>query len=163
MTSTAAVRARCSNAGATAASVVTTPSIVAIMGSIMPEPFAIPPMRYAPVAAVTSTAASFGNGSVVMMARAAEGPPSRSSAAAAEAMPLVTTSQSSSTPMTPVDATSTCSTGHPATLAVSAAIARASAIPESPVHAFAHPLLTTIARAVPPDRTRCSRETTTGP
>ena len=35
-------------------------------------------------------------------------------------------------------------------------------MPCSPVHAFAHPLFTMMARAVPPDRTRCSRETRTG-
>ena len=35
-------------------------------------------------------------------------------------------------------------------------------MPASPVHAFAQPLLTTIALARPPDFDRCSRETTTG-
>jgi hypothetical protein len=30
------------------------------------------------------------------------------------------------------------------------------------VHAFAHPLFTTIARATPPERARCSRESRTG-
>ena len=66
------------------------------------------------------------------------------------------------TPITPVDATSTCSTGQPTSRAVSAAISRATRSPSSPVQALAQPLLTTIARAVPPERARCSRETTTG-
>src|SRR5205085_9490139 len=42
--------------------------------------------------------------------------------------------------------------------AVAAVISRAAARPSSPVHALAQPLLTTIARATPPERDRCSRE-----
>ena len=57
---------------------------------------------------------------------------------------------SSATPMTPVDATSTCSAAQPTTLAVSAAISCATRRPLSPVHALAQPLFTTIARAMPP-------------
>ncbi len=64
--------------------------------------------------------------------------------------------------MTPVDATSTCSTGQPTSRAVCSAMARASRRPVSPVHEFAQPLLTTIARAVPPERFRCSCDTMTG-
>ena len=56
--------------------------------------------------------------------------------------------------MTPVEATSTCSTGQPTRRAVSVAISRASRRPASPVQALAQPLLTTIARAVPPERAR---------
>ena len=48
VSSTAAVNARCSSAGSTCASVVTNPSIVAIIGSIMPEPLAMPPTRNVP-------------------------------------------------------------------------------------------------------------------
>ena len=54
------------------------------------------------------------------------------------------------TPMTPVDATSTCSAGQPTSAAVAAAISAASCSPSSPVQALAQPLLTTIARAMPP-------------
>jgi hypothetical protein len=64
--------------------------------------------------------------------------------------------------MTPVEATSTCSTGQPTTRAVSSAISRATFIPSLPVQAFAHPLLMTIARVEPCERARCSRDTTTG-
>ena len=72
VSSTAAASARCSSAGATAASVVTNPSIVAIIGSIMPEPLAMPPTRKVPLSRLRSrTRVSFGNGSVVMMPRAA--------------------------------------------------------------------------------------------
>ena len=60
VSSVTAASARCSSAGATCASVVTTASMVAIIGSIMPEPLAMPPTRNRPPAVVTSTAASFG-------------------------------------------------------------------------------------------------------
>ena len=42
--STTSRSARASSGGATAASVVTNPSMVAIIGSIMPDPLAMPPM-----------------------------------------------------------------------------------------------------------------------
>ena len=35
-------------------------------------------------------------------------------------------------------------------------------MPSSPVQAFAQPLLTMMARATPPERVMCSRETSTG-
>ena len=71
---TAARSARCSSGSGTAASVVTKPSMVAIIGSIIPEPLAIPPMTASRPSIATRAAASFGNGSVVMIARAAAGP-----------------------------------------------------------------------------------------
>ena len=64
--------------------------------------------------------------------------------------------------MTPVDATSTSSASQPSARAVSAHISRATCIPAGPVQAFAQPLLTTTARAVPPVASRCSREMRTG-
>src|SRR5258707_428222 len=66
------------------------------------------------------------------------------------------------TPISPVDATSTGSDEHRTSRAVSSAIRLAASNPDSPVQAFAQPLLAMMARAVPPDLTRCSRETTTG-
>ena len=55
--------------------------------------------------------------------------------------------------MTPVDATSTCSTGQPTSArGLRRHVARDLAGPSSPVQAFAQPLLTTIARAMPPER-----------
>ena len=96
-----------------------------MFGSIMPEPLAMPPMVNAPRGVCTVTACSFGNGSVVMMARAASLPPSRVIAAAAARMPVTTRSIFSVTPMTPVVATSTCSGGQPTAPAVSSAIRRA--------------------------------------
>ena len=109
-------------------------------------------------------AASFGNGSVVMIARAASAPwpASAPSAPNAAGSPRRIFSIGSATPMTPVDATSTCSAGQPTRRAVSSAMSRATCSPSSPVHALAQPLLTMIARAAPPERARCSRDTTTG-
>ena len=59
------------SAGSTFASQVRKPNIVAISGSIMPDPFAMPPTWNVPAGVSTLTAYSFGHGSVVMIARAA--------------------------------------------------------------------------------------------
>ena len=75
VSSTACRSARSSSGCGTAASVVTNPSIVAIIGSIIPEPLAMPPIVMSrPPSSATCAAASFGNGSVVMIARAASDP-----------------------------------------------------------------------------------------
>ena len=154
VSSTAAFSARCSSAGSTFASVVTNPSIVAMFGSIIPEPLAMPPTRKRAAPALEiSTAASFGNGSVVMIARAASPPPVAASAAAAAVMPRSTFAMSSLTPMTPVDATSTA--GRLAAERRGGQLrscASACVIPSGPVHALAQPLLTTIARDAPAGR-----------
>ena len=55
---------------------------------------------------------SLGKGSVVMIARAAAEPWSAPSDRAATGSPAWTLSIGNATPMTPVDATSTCSTGR---------------------------------------------------
>ena len=157
---TASRRARSSSFGATAASVVKKASIVARLGAIMPAPLAIPPTRQVVPPTVKSTLVCFGFVSVVMMARAASGPPSRDSRGAASAMPARSFGIGSRTPITPVEATTTCSTGQPTACAVSAAISLASARPASPVAALAQPAFATIARVRPP--ARCSRETRTG-
>ena len=64
--------------------------------------------------------------------------------------------------MTPVEDTSTCSTGQPTRSAAVTAMSRASVSPRAPVQALAQPLLTTTAAVVPSDRRRCSRVTVTG-
>ena len=69
------------------------PSIVAILGSIMPEPLAMPPTVTGPFGVSITAAHDFGNGSVVMMARVAFVPPSTDSAAAAAATPAFTLSR----------------------------------------------------------------------
>ena len=63
-----------------------------MLGSIMPEPFAVPPTVKVPRAVCTVTACSFGNGSVVMMARAVSLPRPRASADTAARMPADTVS-----------------------------------------------------------------------
>ena len=143
---------------------VTNPSIVASIGSIIPEPFAIPPILTSRPPIAICAADSFGNGSVVMMARAASAPwaASAPSAPKAAGSPRRSFWIGSATPMTPVEATSTCSAGQSTRRAVSNAMSRATWSPSSPVHAFAQPLLTMTARAAPPERARCSRDTTTG-
>ena len=162
VSSAASASARCSRSGPTSASVVRNPSMVAMFGSIMPAPLAIPPTWKTPSGVVARTAASFAHRSVVMMASAAAPCPSRLSAPTACVMPWRSFSPFSWTPITPVEETRTCSAEHPMARAVSVAIVRATASPWSPVQAFAHPLLTTMDDAAPCDTRRCSRVTTTG-
>ena len=131
-------------------------------GSIMPEPLAMPPTRNEPTSVRTSTAYSFGNGSVVMMPRAAAAPPDSLSAAAACGMPVRSLSIFRLTPITPVDSTSTCDTSQPTAAAVNVAISWASARPCGPVHALAQPLLVMMARARPPVAARCFSQTSNG-
>src|SRR5258705_6308732 len=77
-------------------------------------------------------------------------------------MPATTRSIGSATPITPVEATSTCSGSQPSALATSSVIRRALASPSSPVQAFAQPLFTTMAQRVPGVTSRCRFETSTG-
>src|SRR4051812_31248461 len=156
------ISARCSTAGVTCASVVTTASIVAINGSIIPEPLAMPPTRKRPDAVVTSTDVSFGNGSVVMIARAAADPPSAESAPAAASIPATTRSGSRRTPITPVEATRISAGSQWSRVASDEAIVCAVVSPSAPVQAFAQPLLMTTARARPAETCRFDRETSTG-
>ena len=113
----------------------------------------LPPMS-------TRAAASFGNGSVVMIARAACGPLIRAERGDRRRQPapdLVDRQRDAD------DA----GRRHQHLLGrapderggFGRHLARDLACPSSPVQAFAQPLLTMIARAVPPDRARCSRET----
>ena len=119
-------------------------------GSIMPEPLAMPPTRNDPNSVATSTAYSFGNGSVVMIARAAAAPPSVASAetafgiAGADLVHLE------------VDADHAGRRDEHVILAAAdrrrpsaCAISCASTMPCGPVQALAQPLLVTIACARP--------------
>ena len=135
---------------------MTTASIVARHGWIIPAPFAIPPT----VKPSRSTTAVFGPASVVRIASAAVGPPPGESAAAAASTPASSFSMGSRGPMTPVESTTTCSGASPSAAAAWAAVASASSSPASPVAALATPALTTTACGSASDR--CRRETTTG-
>src|SRR5579875_11008 len=70
--------------------------------------------------------------------------------------PAVMQWRGSGTPMTPVDATSTCVGRTPSRSAARAAVSRASCRPRSPVQAFAQPEFATIARMASPSFSRCS-------
>ena len=145
-------------AASTRASVVTNARSVAMCGWIIPAPFATPPRRTGPRARPTSRCASLGFVSVVMIARAIASPASVESFIPATALAIRSTGNG--TPMTPVLATATSYGDARTSAAAALAIATASSSPCSPVHAFAFPLLTTIARNVPP--ARCRRVTTHG-
>ena len=131
------------------ASVVTTAIIVPRSGRIMPAPFAIPPTRMFPIEVAISRSACFGAASVVVIATAASAPPPSCRPAKARSMPCSTISIGSCTPITPVEATSTCSVSQPSPAATSTVMRSASRRPGSPVAALALPLEITIARVVP--------------
>ena len=147
-----------SSAEGTGASVVTNASMVARWrsGAIMPTPFAHPPTRYGP----RSARACLGFVSVVMMASAKLSPPSGESEPARPGSAASSWSMWSGSPMTPVEQASIASGSRPSSSAAAAVERSASLSPDSPVPAFAWPLLTSTARA-PPRATRC-RDRRTG-
>ena len=145
VSSTASASAACSTAGATVASVVMKQSIVAMLGWIIPDPFAIaanftalPPMSI-------SRNATFVRRSVVRIASAA-GIASSPSAATSAGTAAAIRSTGSGVPIAPVDAVSTASASMPRASATALATARSSAAPRGPTIAFALPLLATMAR-----------------
>ena len=89
------------------ASVVMTPSIVAMLGAIMPLPFAMPPTVTVRPSSSNETATSLAKVSVVMMAAAASDAPDGASAATAPGIAETMSSTGSGTPMTPVEETMT--------------------------------------------------------
>ena len=90
------------------ASVVTKQNIVARWGSIIPTPLAMPPSVTGRPLISTRRAASLGRVSVVMIASAAARPPCGESAFTSLGSAGRIRSMGSGTPMTPVDAMSTC-------------------------------------------------------
>jgi hypothetical protein len=142
--------------GPSGKSVVTTASIVASAGWIIPAPLAIPPTTNPAPCAMDV----FGPASVVRIASDAAGPPPGESVAAASSTPLTIFSIGSRGPMTPVERTTTSSVASPSSPAVCTAVATASSSPARPVAAFATPALTTTACGSAASRWR--RETTTG-
>ena len=139
-------------AGEIDASVVMKPSMVAMLGSIIPEPLHMPPTVTVFPPIVTRTAACLGFVSVVITAFSAARPASGVAASedAAALMPAKRRSIGSRCPMTPVEATSTSLGSMPRALAVSRALLSASLKPASPVQAFAQPLLARMAWMRPP-------------
>src|SRR5262245_7153451 len=134
--------------------------MVAMRGSIMPEPFAMPTAAQRLPATRKLAPRAFGRVSVVMIARAARGRPCGESAAAASRMPASIFASGSGIPITPVEAQSTSRSASPSARAASAHMRSAARSPAAPIATFETPLFATIARARPPRSLR--RETTTG-
>ena len=98
-----------SRAGEMAASVVTKQSMVAILGWIIPEPLAMPPIVQVLPPSGNRTATSLRLVSVVMIASAASALPVSEREAASAGMAEVMGASGSGWPITPVDATITSS------------------------------------------------------
>jgi hypothetical protein len=141
-----------------AASVTMNDRSVAMLGWIIPAPFATPNARIVPSPIVAAAETSFGFVSVVMIAREKSSNPSAVGAISLIALPM--RSMGSCHPITPVLATAISCGEHPTAAAAAVAIAAAFRSPSSPVHAFAMPELATIARSVPDSR--CFRVRTHG-
>src|SRR4051795_9038067 len=149
LTPVAVTSAACRTSGSTSASVVRTTSIVARLGASMPAPLAIPP-TVQPSRAWTVV---FGTLSVVMIARAAAGPPSSDRSFTAAVTPAVSLSIGSRTPMSPVLATATSIAPRPSSAAACSAVAWVSPKPSGPVQALAPPEFRTTARSRRPAST----------
>ena len=130
------------------ASVWTKQSIVAKPGWIIPAPLAWALIRTLPDGQRdVERSARFSNASVVAIARQrSPSPPGASSPRAARIAPIMP-SIGSGTPITPVEATATCSSWTPAAIAAAPCMRAASSSPRRPVAAFALPALTTTARS----------------
>jgi hypothetical protein len=149
---TQSVRAAWRGACSMAQSVVTKQSMVAMSGWIMPEPLAIAPTLTLAPSMSSSTAASLGTVSVVMMASRARAPPLLESPALSAGIAFSIASMLILWPITPVDATITSVASRPQASAAKRAMALASARPCSPVQVLALPELTITALARPSAR-----------
>src|SRR5436309_15491342 len=117
---------------------------------IMPAPFAQPVILGLRPFQPKTGVAVLGVVSVVRMAREASLKREEDKAAKAAGMAEMSRPAGRCSPITPVEATSTCSASIPAMRVKARAVLRAAASPRSPVAAFAHPEFATIARAAPP-------------
>mmetsp|Transcript_43035 Transcript_43035/g.84589 ORF Transcript_43035/g.84589 Transcript_43035/m.84589 type:complete len:201 (+) Transcript_43035:785-1387(+) len=138
-------------------------SMVAMFGSIMPAPLAIPTTR-APPRRVRLR--SFGYRSVVMIARAAvkaSPPPAASSTAAAGTTSPASSSAGSRHPITPVllGSTAAAPPANPKAAAAAAHTRSVAAAPSPPAHTFDTLLFTASAWIGAPDARR-ARPTVTG-
>mmetsp|Transcript_25671 Transcript_25671/g.48671 ORF Transcript_25671/g.48671 Transcript_25671/m.48671 type:complete len:345 (+) Transcript_25671:524-1558(+) len=134
----------------TAASHVTTPSMVAMLGWIMPDPLEQPPMLTSTPPRLILRAADLEARSVVVMAVAAARPEASSSpsAAASEGSAASISVILMRLPMTPVDSSMMSLGSTPITLPIASALARVSSQPCWPVAALACPALISTARTV---------------
>ena len=138
-------RAESRAAGSATASVVITTSIVASAGASMPAPLAIPPTDHPPPVASDCLSTV----SVVMIAVAAACPPEPDSAATAASIPEVILFIGNSSPIRPVEATTTSPGETPAAAPRCSALRQASRNPAAPVQALAPPELSTTASTLP--------------
>ena len=157
---TASPRAPCSSPGDTAASVVSTASIVAMFGASMAAPFAMPPTTK-PSASMTTCLVLV---SVVKMALAATaaqaGDDPRPAKRIGKAAAIFSTSRR--VPIVPVEQTRTFSGATASARAASSHVSSAASRPGAPVAAFAYPLLRTTAAVIAPLSAGWARETCTG-
>ena len=147
----ASVRTRCASAGVRLASVVMMANIVAMLGPIIPAPFARPAKLIFSLAPNSNELKFvFGPLSVVRIALDAfsKSESSLFSSLAATPIPLVILSIGSKCPMTPVERTRTWFVCAPIALAAKTAICSLSSMPCCPVQALALPELMTTARNV---------------
>ena len=123
------------------------PSMVAMFGSIMPEPLTMPPTVTFLPSIVQTAQASFDFVSVVITAFAAASPCARVEPRdfAAALTPAKSLSIGRRRPITPVEATSISPGFAPSSPAVTRAVSSASFRPSAPVQAFAQPEFATIA------------------
>ena len=133
------------------ASVVMTPSIVAMLGAIMPLPLAMPPTVTVRSPSVERDrdllGERVGGHDGRRQHRVAPAPAERRDRA--RIPPSTMSSTGSGTPMTPVDATTTSCGSHASASPTTCAVSTAAASPWAPVQAFALPALMTTARATP--------------
>src|ERR1039458_5758527 len=148
-------------AGRSTASVMTKPSVVAIMGWIMPLPFVMPATRTAPRRRRASAKAVLGTRSVVIMARATASKPSARSPLTRRGRASMILRGSSSTPITPVEEGTTWVTGRRSNLPAALQVANATASPVW-VAQLALPALITTAPTSPLDALRWVRPRRTG-
>ena len=144
---TSSLSAFCSISDDIDTSDVTKTSMVAILGCIIPEPLAIPPILHSVPSISKERATSFSIVSVVIIAAAASWllfPSALTKSSILDAMGFI----SNGWPITPVEATTTSSLLMPVYFSVRAHISCAISIPLA-LQVFAFPLLHIIAIAFP--------------
>jgi len=141
--------------------VATKPSMVAMLGRIMPAPLAMPVMVTVCPPICTCRLAALATVSVVMMPSAAFSQFSAQASASAAGSPATMRSTGRGSMITPVENGRICPGATFRCWARASQVARALASPGSPVPALALPVLMTMARTGWP-AARCSRHTCTG-
>ena len=136
----------CINAGGTVASVAIKPSMVAMLGRIMPAPLLMPVIVTVLPPSCTCVLKALGSVSVVIMPWAALSQLSSFASSSAAGMPAMMRSDGSGSMMTPVLKGKICSGAMSSLRASAMQVARARAMPSSPVPALALPVLISMAR-----------------